>query len=395
MKPSLSLSSFGNSHVHHQPTTHPMTKIAVTGFRGVPATWGGIEHHCENIYSRLAEKGYDITIYARSYYTPSGIFRYKGLKIKRLPTLNFKYTDALLHTLISVVHILFSNPDIVHIHGIGPCFFSWIPRIFRPRMMVFFTCHGLDWQRKKWPRWASELIYLGELSAVLFPRYRIVVSRELQNYFNSEHGVEAVYIPNGMTFFPCRAPNLIKQWDLPVRRYFLCVGRMVPEKRIEDVIKAYLMKPRICKLVIVGDNAASGQYMNGLRKLAENNASIIFAGYQFGEVLQELFSNARAFVAASELEGLPITLLEALSYGVMCVTSSIGPHREVMETLNGLSFPVGDIQTISACMDLVESMSEERLDDYKQAAIRVISSRFNWDMACSEHDRLYQKSLGN
>jgi glycosyltransferase involved in cell wall biosynthesis len=372
-----------------------MTKVAVTGFRGVPATWGGIEHHCENLYSRLAEKGYDITIYARSYYVPMRMSRYKGMKIKRLPTLNFKYTDALLHTLMSIVHILFTNPDIVHIHGIGPCLFSWMPRVFRPRMKVFFTCHGLDWQRKKWPCWASRLIYLGELSAILFAQYRIVVSRELQNYFNSEHGVETVHIPNGMTPLPHRSPNLIKQWDLSARGYFLCVGRMVPEKRLEDVIRAYILKPRKSKLVIVGDNAASGQYMNGLRKLVENNASIIFTGYQFGAVLQELFSNALAFVAASELEGLPITLLEALSYGVICVTSDIGPHREVMETLQGLLFPVGDIQAISNCLDRVETMAEHQLDDFKQAAINLITSRFNWDVVCIGHDRLYQKSLGN
>ncbi|MFH0994379.1 MAG: glycosyltransferase family 4 protein [Pseudomonadota bacterium] len=372
-----------------------MTTIAVTGFRGVPATWGGIEHHCENLYSRLAEKGYDITIYARSYYVPKGMTRYKGLKIKRLPTLNFKYTDALLHTLTSIVHILFTNPDIVHIHGIGPCFFSWMPRIFRPRMKVFFTCHGLDWQRKKWPGWASSLIYLGELCAIFFAQYRIVVSRELQNYFHSEHGVEAVYIPNGMTPLARRTPNLIKEWNLSVRNYFLCVGRMVPEKRLEDIIKAYLLKPRKSSLVIVGDNAASGQYMKGLRKLAENNASIIFTGYQFGATLEELFSNTLAFVAASELEGLPITLLEALSYGAMCVTSDIGPHREVTESLQGQSFPVGDIQALSTCLDLVETLTEHRLDDFKQTAISLISSRFNWDMACGEHDRLYQKSLGN
>ncbi len=372
-----------------------MTKIAVTGFRGVPATWGGIEHHCENLYSRLAEKGYDITIYARSYYISGEISRYKGMKIKRLPTLNFKYTDALLHTLISIVHILFTNPDIVHIHGIGPSFFSWMPRFFRPRMKVFFTCHGLDWHRKKWPWWASRLIYLGELSAILFAQYRIVVSRELQNYFNSEHGVETAYIPNGMTPLPHKAPNLIKQWDLSHRRYFLCVGRVVPEKRLEDVIKAYLLKSRKSRLVIVGDNAASGQYMNGLRKLAGNNASIIFTGYQFGAVLQELFSNARAFVAASELEGLPITLLEAMSYGAMSVISNINPHLEVTETLQGLSFPVGDIQAISTCLDIVEDMTENTLDEFKHDAINLITNRFNWDAACAAHDHLYQKSLGN
>jgi glycosyltransferase involved in cell wall biosynthesis len=317
------------------------------------------------------------------------------MKIKQLPTLNFKYTDALLHTLISIVHILFTNPDIVHIHGIGPCFFSWIPRVFRPRMKVFFTCHGLDWQRKKWPWLASRLIYLGELSAIYFAQYRIVVSRELQDYFNSEHGVQTVYIPNGMTPLAHCAPDVIKQWDLSARRFILCVGRLVPEKRIEDVIKAYMLKPRKSKLVIVGDNAASGQYMNGLRKLAENNDSVIFTGYQFGAVLQELFSNTRAFIAASELEGLPITLLEALSYGAMCATSDIRPHLEVMKTLQGLSFPVGDIQAISTCLDLVDDMAESRLEEFKQAAVAMILRRFNWDMVCAEHDRLYQKSLGN
>jgi glycosyltransferase involved in cell wall biosynthesis len=370
-----------------------MIKIAVTGLRGVPATWGGVEHHCENLYSRLAESGYDITIYARNYYVPKGIATYRGMKVKRLPTVNLKYTDALLHTLISVVHILIKNPDIVHFHGIGPCFFSWIPRIFRPGMKVFFTCHGLDWQRKKWPWWASKLIYLGELSAILFAQYRIVVSRELQQYFDSAHGIKAFYIPNGITPVPARKPNLITKWGLSRRGYFLCVGRLVPEKRMEDVIRAYSLNPRRCSLVIVGDNAAAGQYMNGLKKLAENIPSVIFTGYQFGAVLEELFSNARAFITASELEGLPITLLEALSYGIMCVTSAIGPHRELMETLPGRTFPVGDIPAIAEHMAHIETMTENQYDDFKQKAVAMISGQFGWNTACGEHDRLYRKSL--
>jgi glycosyltransferase involved in cell wall biosynthesis len=372
-----------------------MTKIAVTGIRGVPATWGGIEHHCENLYSRLAEMGYDITIYSRSYYVPKGMSVYKGMKIKRLPTLNRKYTDALCHTLMSILHILFDKPDIIHIHGIGPCFFSWIPRIFRPRMKVFFTCHGLDWQRRKWPWWASKLVYLGELSAILFSQYRIVVSRELQRYFDARHGVIADYIPNGISPFSHRAPDLITQWKLSARQYFLCVGRLVPEKRMEDVIHAFCLKPRSCKLVIVGDSAAADQYVDSLLKLAGNNSSVIFTGYQYGEALEELYANALAFVTASELEGLPMALLEALSCGTMSVTSDIAPHRELMNTLQGLFFPAGDIQALSICLDLVESMTESRLDEFKKAAIAMISSLFNWDTACREHDHLYQQSLGN
>lgn len=227
-----------------------------------------------------------------------------------------------------------------------------------------------------------------------FAQYRIVVSRELQKYFFKEHRAETVYIPNGIARIAYCPPSLIKQWNLSMRRYFLCVARLVPEKRIEDVIKAYKLKTRTCKLVIVGNNAASGQYMNGLKKLAAHHDSIIFTGYQYGAVLQELFSNSRAFIAASELEGLPMTLLEALSYGVMCVTSNITPHIEVMKSLNGLSFSVGDIPAISNCLDIVDTMTESRLEDFKQRAISVTLSRFSWDKVCVEHDLLYRKSLG-
>lgn len=372
----------------------PQIKISVTGVRGVPATWGGVEHHCENLYSRLAEKGFAVTVYARSYYAPKGITTYKGLTVKPLPTLNSKYTDALLHTFFAVVHILIKNPDIIHFHGIGPCFFSWLPRLFRPRMKVFFTCHGLDWQRKKWPGWASKLIYLGELCAIYFAHHRIVVSQELRRYFASQHGVETFYIPNGIKPLPPREPDLIKkQWGLDNRRYFLCVGRLVPEKRMEDVIKAWLLKPRNCRLVIVGDNAAAGQYMNELIKLSAKTPDIIFTGYQFGAALEELLSNARAFVTASELEGLPITLLEALSFGIICVTSTIGPHLELTDSLPGLSFPVGDIEAISDCLDRVENMTDLEFDDFKQQAIAMISRQFSWDTVCDEHERLYRSSM--
>ena len=260
-------------------------------------------------------------------------------------------------------------------------------------MKVFFTCHGLDWQRKKWPRWASRLIYLGELSAVRFAQYRIMVSRELQKYFDSEHEIKTVYIPNGITPLPSREPNLIKQWGLSTRKFFLFVGRLVPEKRVEDVIEAYLLRPRNCALVIVGDSAGGGQYRNDLIKLSNKAPSIIFTCYQFGAILEELLSNARAFVAASELEGLPITLLEALSYGTMCATSNIGPHQEITETLPGLSFPVGDIESISRCMEQIEAMEEKQLDDFKQKAIAMISEQFSWDNACGEHDCLYRESI--
>jgi len=152
-----------------------MARIAVTGLRGVPAAWGGVEHHCEELYSRLAANGHDITIYARSRYVRDDIEFYKGMKIVRLPTINVTGVEALVHTFLSMLHILKTRPDIVHIHAQGPCLLSWAPRLFRPGMRVFFTCHGLDWKRKKWSKLASSIIHLGEVFSAMFPHYRITV----------------------------------------------------------------------------------------------------------------------------------------------------------------------------------------------------------------------------
>ena len=368
-------------------------QIAVTGLRGIPAIWGGIEHHCENLYPRLVEKGYSITVYSRNYYTPPEVTCHKGLRVKRLPTIQRKYSDAALHTFLSLCDIIRNRPDIVHIHGSGPAFFSWIPGLFQPSIKVIFTCHGLDWQRKKWPRWASGLIYLGELSAIRFAAKCIVVSREIQDYFQRVHGLATSYIPNGISPFPYRPPKEIRRWGLSEIPYYLCVTRLVPEKRVEDIIEAFLSRPREPRLVITGDHSGSQDYAQYLRNQYRSHRSIIFTGYQYGAVLEELYSNARAFITASELEGLPITLLEALSAGVPCIASDIGPHREILTGLSEMTFSVGDLHLLSRHMESVDKMTDAEHQEFREKAKAKIRRDFNWESAALSHHILYQSCL--
>jgi glycosyltransferase involved in cell wall biosynthesis len=370
-----------------------MAKIAVTGLRGVPASWGGVEHHCEELYSRLAARGHDVTIYARTPYVDRPVRWYKGIRIIRMPTIKKAGFEAFVHTFLSIFHILKSKPDIVHIYCQGPCLFSWIPRLLRPRMRVFFTCLGLDWQRKKWSKFASAIIHVGEVFSSKFPHYRITVSKELKRYYSDTYGALAYYIPSGVRKMEKRGPDFIKKFGLEGKGYFLFVGRLVPEKRIEDVIRAYCRKERKSKLVIVGDSAGTEQYVAFLKTLPKDSHSVVFAGYQFGGNLEQFYSNARTFVTASELEGLPLTLLEALSYGLPCIVSDIPPHKEILEYQPELVFPTGNVDALSDLMDQVDDMPDDVLADLGSRAATILDRDFNWDDIAVATERLYNESL--
>jgi len=354
-------------------------RIAVTGLRGIPASWGGVERQCEEVYARLVQKGFHVDIYARSHYVPASVRRHRGMHVKRLPTIPGKGIEAFLHTFLSVLHILKSRADVVHFYTQGPCLFSWMPRIFRPGMTVFFTCQGLDWRRKKWSKLQSMVIFAGELCSVLFPHARIVVSEALQRYYADRYGVETRVIPNGVTMPMKSGVARIREMGLDPRDYFLCVGRLVPEKRFEDIIHAYMRRPRRCKLVVVGGSSDTDAYVRSLRHAASGNPAVIFTGYRYGRVLAELFSNARAFITASELEGLPLTLLEAMSCGCPVIVSDIPPHREAVGDLPARRFPVGDIERLSAAMAELETMDTAGLDAMGAAAEARVRKHFNWE----------------
>jgi len=371
-----------------------MAKIAVIGLRGIPATWGGVEHHCEELYSRLAARGHDVTIYARTPYVERNIARYKGMSIVRIPTVSKAGLEAFVHTFLSLFHILKTKPQIVHFCCQGPCLLSWIPRLFRPRTRIFFTCHGLDWQRKKWSPLASAIIHLGEVFSSIFPHYRITVSKELQRYYKDTYGVSAYYIPSGVKKMERRDPDFIKQFGLEGKDYLLFVGRLVPEKRIEDIIRAYCRKEHKFRLVIVGDSAVgTEQYGEFVKTLAKKRNPVLFAGYQFGSNLEEFYSNARAFVTASELEGLPLTLLEALSFGLPCIVSDIPPHKEILEYQPELVFSTGSVDALSDLMDLVDDMPNDALTDLGRRAATILDRDFDWNNISTAIEQLYKESI--
>ncbi|MCL5263754.1 MAG: glycosyltransferase family 4 protein [Chloroflexi bacterium] len=363
-------------------------KIAMIGARGIAAKYSGIETHLEELCPRLVERGHKVVVYARRYFTTCQ--DYRGVKIVALPTIRTKHIETLLHTLVATVHSLQSDADIVHYHAQGPAVFSLLPRLNRKVSVV--TCHGLDWQRGKWGTFARWCLKGGELASVVFPNAVIVVSRSLHDYYTGRYGATKVhYIPNGVRNAVPRLPTLLKSVGLEPNRYVLFVGRLTPEKGCHYLVEAYQNLDADMKLVIVGAPAYTDSYAQSLRE--SGNGKVLFLGTVFGDLLEELYSNAYLFVLPSLMEGLSISLLEAMSYGCCVLASDIPQNAEVVGEC-GLLFKAGDASSLSHTIRraLAEPHAVRQLGN---AAKQRVSLYYDWDSVVAKTEELYSYVLGN
>ena len=377
-------------------STHDL--IAVTGTRGFPATWGGVERQCEELYARLAAMGFAILVYARSGYVGCDVAGHRGVRLKVLPAPRSTHFEAIVHTLLSVLHMAFvSRPRIVHFYSQGPCLLIPLVRLLLPRATIFFTCGGLDWQRRKWSRPASLVLRLGEWFSARLTDVRIMVSHELARSYWERFHCRCEVIHNGVTapVPPTKAPLevALAALGLTPGSYVLSVGRLTPEKRVEDMVAAVCTMHPPARLVVVGDEASGSGYLERLRQLADGRPEVAFVGYRFADELAALFAGALVFVTASELEGLPLTLLEAMSYRIPCLASDIAPHREVLGEDYSWFFPVGDTTALAALLETALASPQQRASLGEALQQRVVES-FSWDKTAAAVAALYARSLG-
>jgi glycosyltransferase involved in cell wall biosynthesis len=306
-------------------------RIAMIGSRGVPARWGGIERHVEELSALLAARGHDVTVFCRSNYVPGGMTEHRGARLRRLPTVGTKHLDAIVHSAIATLPATASRFDIVHYHAIGPGLMAVLPRWLSPARVVL-TVHGLDDQRAKWGRGAAMVLRTAGWLSGRVPDATVVVSRDLERHYRQRHPRQPVfYIPNGVTPPPRRPPDgALARLGLTPGRYLLFVGRFVPEKAPDLLVRAFRRVPGDSRLVLTGNSSFTNDYVQALRERAAEDPRVVLAGFVYGADLEELYGNAAAFVLPSELEGLPLTLLEAAAAATPVVVSSIPPHVEVV-----------------------------------------------------------------
>lgn len=373
-------------------------QIAMIGHKRIPSREGGVEIVVDELSTRMVKLGCQVDAYNRSGYHVSGKEFdekrgkvYEGVRLITIPTFRNKKFNAIVYsglaTIVATAKAVAGKYDVIHYHAEGPSIMLWIPRLFGIRVVV--TIHGLDWQRSKWGNFASRMLKTGERMAARHASEVIVLSRNVQDYFRETYGRETRFIPNGINHAECRqAKEIESRYGLEKDGYILFLARIVPEKGLHYLIDAFKRIKTDKKLVIAGGNSHSLEYLEEIRKMCEPDRRIILTGFIQGRILEELYSNAWLFVLPSDVEGMAISLLEAMSYGNCCLVSDIPENLEVVEN-HAFCFKKSDILDLKEKMEYLLANPDE-VEKKKAESSAYICKRYNWDEVVKETLKLYR-----
>jgi len=367
-----------------------MIKIAVVGTRGFPDVQGGIETHCEQLYTHLSEKGCDIIVYTRRPYVDPALKDFKGVRLIPLNCPSNKFIETIIHTFKGVIAAYKLKPDILHLHAIGPSLFAPFAKMLGMKVVV--TSHGPEYKRKKWGLPARLFLKFCERMGIMFADEVITIARNISVDIKKKYGRDSTVIPNGVNIPQlAETEKYIGQYGLIKQRYILAVGRFVPEKGFHDLIDAFVQAE--CdnwKLVIIGDADHEDRYSKDLKITAGKYNNIILTGFLKGQPLHELYTHAGLFVLPSYYEGLPIVLLEAMSYRLSCVVSDIPANRNV-ELDEDRFFKTGDVALLREQIEkyINEPWGEEAIRDQ----IDLICTNYNWSIVAEETLKVYKKTV--
>lgn len=363
-------------------------KVAVVGVRGIPSIEGGIETHCEDLYPRLSEMGFDITLFARKAYVGPTPFNYKGVHVVPLWAPKSQGVEALVHTFYAVIMARIRGADILHIHAIGPAIFVPLGRLLG--MKVVMTHHGPDYDREKWGVFAKIVLKLGERLGVLFANRIVVISKTIGNLITRRYNVSNMsLIYNGVNPSISRSvedvTKTIENYGLSYKKYVLSVGRFVPEKCFHDILTAF--EGTGITVAIAGKYENVSTYAKRIQGMSIKHNAVL-TGFVKGQKLADLFFGASLFVLASTHEGLPIALLEAMSYGIPVLVSDIPANLDV-------ALPEECYFKVRDTNDLREKAMNLFSKNGEMDFTPLVKERYNWDIIAKQIGELYCQVVGN
>ena len=371
-------------------------KVAMVGHKVVPSRRGGIELVLTSLCPLLAEAGVEVTCYNRSsdkveneYVGTVENKMYRGVKLKNAWTINARGVSAMVASFTAAICAAFGNYDVAHFHAEGPCAAMWIPKLFGKRCVA--TVHGLDWQREKWRNgFASKYIKFGEKVMVKYADEIIVLSESARTYFKDTYNRDTVVIHNGIDRPVKKQANLItERYGLAGGDYICIVSRLTAEKGIHYLIDAYNRIKTDKKLVIAGDTSDTDEYVALLKQKAEGNPNILFTGFISGDTLTELYSNAYLATLPSDVEGMSLSLLEALAYGNAVLCSDI-PENTLVTEDKAIHFRKSDVDDLT---DKLQMLCDDEVfvNNFKRGVDEFILGKYNWKTIADATRELYNR----
>ncbi|MEA5593804.1 glycosyltransferase family 4 protein [Rivularia sp. UHCC 0363] len=372
-------------------------KIAVIGAKGLPPRQGGIEHYCAEVYPRMVAQGHSVDLFARSSYTDSSWlenYYFDGVKVISLPDVRMRGVDAFVTSALGALATTGNRYDIIHFQALGPSLFTGLSRITTNSKIVV-TCHGLDWQRAKWGNFSTRLIQMGEQMAVRCAHGMIAVSDALKTYFLQTYGRDAVYIPTAPASYASSDPDFAygSKLGLERGRYMLFLGRLVPEKRPDLLVEAFRnLQPSNWKLVLAGGVSNTKNFTAKLLEQIARDRNIVFAGELQGARLAEIVRGAGLFVLPSDVEGLPMAMLEAMREGIPILASNIPPHQQLIGSGRGRLFEAGSLESCIKELSWATDNSTHMVTMAHEAQ-DYVTGNYSWEYITNETLKLYEKLL--
>lgn len=369
-------------------------KIAMIGHKRIPSREGGIEIVVEELSTRMVAMGHQVDVYNRKGENVADkdadkelhkLKEYKGVRLFSIPTSQRKSLNAILYAFAATVKALFGHYDVIHFHAEGPC--AMLPLAHFCGIRTVATIHGLDWQRAKWGGFATRFLLFGEKMAAKYADEIIVLSHNVQKYFQDTYNRGTNFIPNGVNFPETKDPRIIaEKYHLEKDSYILFLARLVPEKGVHYLLEAYSQLDSDKKLVIAGGASHSSEYVKQIEEMAQKDSRVIMTGFVQGRELEELFSNCYLYVLPSDVEGMPISLLEAMSYGCRCLVSDIEENAEVVGQ-HAILFSKSSVESLRKELNEILRDGFQRDTDI----IPYMEQRYNWDVVVKNTIDLYQK----
>lgn len=369
-------------------------KVAMIGHKVVPSRRGGIENVLTTLCPLLVESGIDVTCYNRStdkveneYVDKVENKKYRGVTLKSAWTINFRGFSAMIASFTAAIAAAFGKYEVIHFHAEGPCAAMWIPKIFRKRCVA--TVHGLDWQREKWGHgFASKYIKFGERVMVKCADEIIVLSESAREYFEKTYNRKTVLIHNGIQKSTKKtAERILSLYGLLEDDYICTVSRLTAEKGIHYIIDAYNQINTDKKLVIAGDTSDTDEYVEMLKKKADNKPNIIFTGFISGDVLSEIYSNAYLVAIPSDIEGMSLSLLEALAYGNAVLCSNIPENTSVVEG-KAICFEKSNVEDLKNKLEFMLN-NQDIVKNLKNSSANYVLNKYNWNDVATSTIELY------
>lgn len=367
------------------------------GQKGIPVQQGGVERHVEELSRALVSLGHEVRIYGRTWFTGQQDGMIDGIELKHTAGIKTKHLDAITHTFTGLLHAMYSGVDVIHFHAVGPSLLSWIPRVFTPHIMIVSTFHSIDRKQEKWGYFAKIALWIGEWSACTFPHKTIAVSKTIRQYIRDTYSKEAEYVPNGVPAYAAQTTTAtLDTFDLVPKQYILVVSRLISNKAIHHTIAAFIKAKtdkkisQEMKLVVVGSGHYTDAYASYLHSLANGRTDIIFTGAQYGTALAELYTHAGLYVHMSKLEGMPITVLEAMSYGLPILVSDIPEHCELI-TDPEYYCSTNDTATIVERMSNILNKSEREKQTLGEMYQKQVKKQFDWKRIGKQTSELYKE----